>query len=188
MAPVAWPTSSRHAHPDLVRVVHHPTNLGYGAALRSGFTAARYDLIAFTDGDRQFKVADIGRLTARLAEPDAPDVVLGFRIKRADAAIRIALRADLSPRQSHVLRPPGDRRRRGLQAVPASGPRGRPRSSRTAPSSRPSCSSSCARPGAPSSRSGCRTIHGRPGPRPARGRRSSCEPCVTSGGSGCISG
>jgi glycosyltransferase involved in cell wall biosynthesis len=28
------------AHPDLVRAVHHPTNLGYGAALRSGFGAA----------------------------------------------------------------------------------------------------------------------------------------------------
>jgi glycosyltransferase involved in cell wall biosynthesis len=77
-------------HPDLVRVVHHPTNLGYGAALRSGFAAARYELIAFTDGDRQFKVADIGRLTARSAEPDAPDVVVGFRIKRADAFIRTA--------------------------------------------------------------------------------------------------
>ncbi len=25
------------AHPDIVRAVHHPTNLGYGAALRSGF-------------------------------------------------------------------------------------------------------------------------------------------------------
>ena len=75
-------------HPDLVRVVHHPVNLGYGAALRSGFAAARYELIAFTDGDRQFKVADIGRLTARSAEADAPDVVVGFRIKRADAFIR----------------------------------------------------------------------------------------------------
>lgn len=77
-------------HPDLVRAVHHPTNLGYGAALRSGFAAARYDLIAFTDGDRQFKIADIGRLTARSAEPDAPDVVVGFRIKRADPLIRTA--------------------------------------------------------------------------------------------------
>ena len=55
------------AHPDVVRVVHHPTNLGYGAALRSGFGAARYELVAFTDGDRQFQVADLGRLTARLA-------------------------------------------------------------------------------------------------------------------------
>ena len=47
-----------------------------------------YDLVAFTDGDRQFKVADIARLTARLAEPDQPDVVVGFRIKRADPLVR----------------------------------------------------------------------------------------------------
>ena len=76
-------------HPDVVRVVHHPTNYGYGAALRSGFAAARYEFIAFTDGDRQFKVVDIGRLTARLAEADHPDVVVGSRIKRADPAVRI---------------------------------------------------------------------------------------------------
>jgi len=76
------------AHPDIVRVVHHPTNLGYGSALRSGLRAARHDLIAFTDGDRQFRVADLGRLTARLAEPDAPDVVVGYRIQRADPLLR----------------------------------------------------------------------------------------------------
>jgi glycosyltransferase involved in cell wall biosynthesis len=75
-------------HPSLVRVVHHPTNLGYGVALRSGFRAARYDLVAFTDGDRQFKVADLGRLTARLAQGDGPDVVAGYRIKRADPLVR----------------------------------------------------------------------------------------------------
>ena len=76
------------AHPDIVHVVHHPTNLGYGAALRSGFAAARYDLVAFTDGDRQFNVTDIGRLIERLAAPDAPDVVVGYRIKRADPLVR----------------------------------------------------------------------------------------------------
>jgi len=75
-------------YPGIVRAVHHPTNLGYGAALRSGFGAARYDLVAFTDGDRQFQVADVARLTARLVAPDAPDVVVGFRIKRADPLIR----------------------------------------------------------------------------------------------------
>jgi glycosyltransferase involved in cell wall biosynthesis len=75
-------------HPDIVRAVHHPTNLGYGAALLSGFRAASHDLVAFTDGDRQFRVADLGRLTARLAEADAPDVVAGYRIKRADPVIR----------------------------------------------------------------------------------------------------
>ena len=75
-------------HPDTFRVVHHPTNLGYGAALRSGFGAARFDLVAFIDGDRQFKVADVGRLTARMAAADAPDVVVGYRLKRADPPIR----------------------------------------------------------------------------------------------------
>jgi glycosyltransferase involved in cell wall biosynthesis len=76
------------AHPDVVRAVHHPTNLGYGAALRSGLAAARYELVAFTDGDRQFQVKDLGRLTERLGGADTPDVVVGFRVKRADPLIR----------------------------------------------------------------------------------------------------
>ncbi len=76
------------AHPGVVRAVHHEVNQGYGAALRSGFGAARYELVAFTDGDRQFRVEDLGRLTARMAEGDAPDVVAGYRIKRADPLIR----------------------------------------------------------------------------------------------------
>jgi glycosyltransferase involved in cell wall biosynthesis len=74
------------AHPE-VRAIHHPTNLGYGAALRSGFAAARFDHLAFTDGDRQFKVADLGRLIERLRAGGA-DVVVGFRIKRADPLVR----------------------------------------------------------------------------------------------------
>ena len=76
------------AHPGIVRAVHHQTNLGYGAALRSGFRAARFDHVAFTDGDRQFRVPDIARLIDRLAEPDRPDVVVGYRIKRADPLAR----------------------------------------------------------------------------------------------------
>ena len=76
------------AHPDIVRAVHHPTNLGYGAALRSGFRAARFGFVAFTDGDRQFRVADLGRLTARMSAADRPDVVIGYRIRRADPLIR----------------------------------------------------------------------------------------------------
>lgn len=75
-------------HPGLVRAVHHPTNLGYGAALRSGFGAARYELVAFTDGDRQFRVEDVARLTERMAGADAPDVVVGYRIRRADPLVR----------------------------------------------------------------------------------------------------
>jgi glycosyltransferase involved in cell wall biosynthesis len=74
------------AHPE-VRAVHHPTNYGYGAALRSGFAASRFDYLAFTDGDRQFRVADLGALIDRLAAGKS-DAVVGFRIKRADPLVR----------------------------------------------------------------------------------------------------
>jgi glycosyltransferase involved in cell wall biosynthesis len=77
------------AHPGVVRVVHHEVNRGYGGALRSGFEASRYELLAFTDGDRQFRVTDLARLTDRLAQDDRPDVVVGYRIQRADPVIRI---------------------------------------------------------------------------------------------------
>ena len=69
---IAVDDGSRDATPEIadrlaaehlsVRVVHHPTNRGYGAALRSGLAAARYPLVAFLDGDRQFRVADLVRL------------------------------------------------------------------------------------------------------------------------------
>ena len=74
------------AHPQ-VRAVHHATNLGYGAALRSGFAAARYAHLALTDGDRQFEVADLGRLIERLQAGDV-DAVVGYRIRRADPLVR----------------------------------------------------------------------------------------------------
>jgi glycosyltransferase involved in cell wall biosynthesis len=76
-------------HPGRVRVVHHATNLGYGAALRTGFAASRYGLVAFTDGDRQFRVVDLARLLDRAAAADAPDVVVGFRLQRADPPLRV---------------------------------------------------------------------------------------------------
>jgi glycosyltransferase involved in cell wall biosynthesis len=76
------------AHPERVRVVHHATNLGYGAALRSGLRAARKNFVAFTDGDRQFHVADLSRLIDRLNSADHPDVVAGYRIRRADPLVR----------------------------------------------------------------------------------------------------
>jgi glycosyltransferase involved in cell wall biosynthesis len=75
-------------YPGQVRVVHHPTNLGYGAALRSGLRAAGKYLVAFTDGDRQFHVADLSTLIDRLNAPDHPDVVAGYRIRRADPLVR----------------------------------------------------------------------------------------------------
>jgi len=76
------------ANPGVVRAVHHEMNQGYGAALRSGFRAASHDHVAFTDGDRQFRVADLERLIERLAGGDRPDAVVGYRIRRADPLVR----------------------------------------------------------------------------------------------------
>src|SRR5439155_26990226 len=52
-----------------------------------------YYFIGFTDGDRQFKVADLGHLIAGLEAAPATgsrrlDLVIGYRIKRADPTVR----------------------------------------------------------------------------------------------------
>ena len=64
-----------------VRVVHHPRNRGYGAALRSGFAAARHEYVFFTDGDGQFDMTEIALLLPRRHQAD---LVLGYRLRRAD--------------------------------------------------------------------------------------------------------
>ena len=78
------------AHPGLVFVVRHEHGRGYGGALRSGFAAARMEQIAFTDGDRQFRVRDLAPLAALLAGGGEMhlDVVVGHRIDRADSFVR----------------------------------------------------------------------------------------------------
>jgi glycosyltransferase involved in cell wall biosynthesis len=40
-------------HPE-VRLIRHETNRGYGAALKTGFAAARHDLIGFLDADATY--------------------------------------------------------------------------------------------------------------------------------------
>ena len=69
-----------------LRVVCHPRNLGYGAALRSGFQAASKDLVFYTDGDGQYDVAELKDLFTRL-DADV-DFVNGYKIQRADSLSR----------------------------------------------------------------------------------------------------
>ena len=68
-----------------VRVVHHPQNRGYGGALKSGFTASRKAYVFFTDGDGQFDVAELTKLVPYVPEYD---VVIGYRIDRAEGGLR----------------------------------------------------------------------------------------------------
>jgi glycosyltransferase involved in cell wall biosynthesis len=70
-----------------LRVVHHAGNLGYGAALITGFTNAKKDLIFYTDGDGQYDVREMHNLFAQL-KPNI-DLVNGYKVKRADAWYRV---------------------------------------------------------------------------------------------------
>ena len=69
-----------------VRVIHHGSNLGYGRALRTGLEAARYEWIAFTDGDDEYEVDDLRKLW-RLR--DSYDLILTFRYAKRYGSARI---------------------------------------------------------------------------------------------------
>jgi len=68
-----------------VRLVQHTVNRGYGAALRSGFEAARWDVVWLMDSDGQFDPADLPLLLNRW-QPGA--FVAGYRARREDPLMR----------------------------------------------------------------------------------------------------
>jgi glycosyltransferase involved in cell wall biosynthesis len=72
-----------------LRVVTHKRNLGYGAALQSGFRAAKNDLVFYTDGDGQYDVAELPLLLDRMAP--GVGLVNGFKVTRHDAWYRTIL-------------------------------------------------------------------------------------------------
>jgi glycosyltransferase involved in cell wall biosynthesis len=69
-----------------VRVVVHPVNRGYGAALRSGIAAARQPWVLLTDADLQLDLAELERFVPLAADHD---VIVGYRIDRKDPYGRI---------------------------------------------------------------------------------------------------
>jgi glycosyltransferase involved in cell wall biosynthesis len=71
-----------------VKVIHHPQNQGYGAALRTGFQNATGDLIFYTDGDGQYDILELALLIPLMT--DGVDVVNGYKLKRQDNRYRRA--------------------------------------------------------------------------------------------------
>lgn len=69
-----------------IKVIHHPKNMGYGEALKSGFYCAKYDTIVYTDGDNQF---DFSQVTKFIDKLDEADLIFGYRIKRKDPLFRL---------------------------------------------------------------------------------------------------
>jgi glycosyltransferase involved in cell wall biosynthesis len=70
---------------DRVKVVHHQHNLGYGAALQSGFKTATKEFVFYTDGDGQF---DINEMPSLLSMMEQYDIVSCYRLNRRDPTIR----------------------------------------------------------------------------------------------------
>ena len=77
------------AHYPLLRVITHPVNRGYGAALRSGFGAAAKEWIFYTDGDAQYDPHEMLQLAQALG-PDV-DIVNGYKISRSDPLYRVII-------------------------------------------------------------------------------------------------
>ena len=73
------------AYDQRIRLINHPVNKGYGAALVSGFEAVTKELAFFMDSDGQFDIRDLVRFFPLIEEFGA---VIGYRIDRQDTWMR----------------------------------------------------------------------------------------------------
>jgi glycosyltransferase involved in cell wall biosynthesis len=69
-----------------LRLVQHPVNKGFGAAVLTGFTSATKDWILYTDADRQFVLAELARF---VPFTDKADLIAGYRAPRRDPFLRV---------------------------------------------------------------------------------------------------
>lgn len=74
-------------HGPRMRVVTHPVNRGYGAALRTGFTESRGEFVFYTDGDGQYDLRDLPALVA--AMPAGSGWANGYKQGRSDPPHRV---------------------------------------------------------------------------------------------------
>ena len=68
-----------------IKLLRHEKNLGYGAALRTGFTASRMGCVFFTDSDGQF---DPDEISIMLPYIEDYEIVAGYRMNRQDNVYR----------------------------------------------------------------------------------------------------
>lgn len=77
-------------YPD-VRLIQHPANRGYGAALKTGFAAAAFDLIGFLDADATYPPEEFPALCRPVTGGHA-DLVIGSRMLGADSEMPLIRR------------------------------------------------------------------------------------------------
>ena len=74
-----------------VRLVQHEVNRGYGAALKTGFEAARYELIGFLDADATYPPEEFPALCRAILDRGA-DLVIGSRMAGAQSRMPLVRR------------------------------------------------------------------------------------------------
>jgi glycosyltransferase involved in cell wall biosynthesis len=72
-----------------LKLIFHEKNQGYGGALISGFKAAKFELIFYTDGDGQYDVKELPILLSLMS--DDVNFVNGIKMTRHDPSYRIFL-------------------------------------------------------------------------------------------------
>jgi glycosyltransferase involved in cell wall biosynthesis len=69
-----------------VKVIHHPENLGYGAAIKTGLQNVQYEYVCFTDGDDEYDISDVKKF---MKLKDYYDLIITFRYVRMYSTWRI---------------------------------------------------------------------------------------------------
>jgi glycosyltransferase involved in cell wall biosynthesis len=71
---------------EYVRVIHHPQNKGYGAAIKSGLENAQYEWVCFTDGDDEYDIEDLRKM---IHLKDYYDLIITFRYVKLYSTLRV---------------------------------------------------------------------------------------------------
>jgi glycosyltransferase involved in cell wall biosynthesis len=74
-----------------VRLIQHPVNRGYGAALKTGFNAATGDLLAFLDADGTYPPESFPELCQAVEEHEA-DLIIGSRMLSGESEMPLVRR------------------------------------------------------------------------------------------------
>jgi glycosyltransferase involved in cell wall biosynthesis len=69
-----------------VRLIQHPVNQGFGAAVFTGFVNAEKDWIFYTDADRQFVLSELKNFEPLM---EHADLIAGYRAPRRDPFMRV---------------------------------------------------------------------------------------------------
>jgi len=86
------------------RVLVHPFNIGYGAALKTGFAHAQNEVVAICDADGSYPLEELPLLLE--AMDDATEMVVGLRPLKAQPRIRQPAKWFLNAFASYLARVP----------------------------------------------------------------------------------